>query len=53
MFNKSQKTIKDSISLKGVGLHNGINVELILKPADVDFGIIFKRTDVEESKSLL
>ena len=53
MFNKSQKTIKDSISLKGVGLHNGINVELILKPADVDFGIIFKRTDVEESKSLI
>jgi len=53
MFEKFQKTIKDSVSLKGVGLHNGINAELILKPADVDSGIIFKRTDVEVSKSLI
>ena len=53
MFQKFQKTIKDSVLLKGVGLHNGINAELILKPADVDSGIIFKRTDVEVSKSLI
>ena len=42
-----QKTIKSSIQLKGVGLHNGENANLYLKPADVDSGIIFKRIDVD------
>ena len=48
-----QKTIKDPIQLEGVGLHNGIKVNVSLKPAEVNFGIKFKRTDVEESKSII
>ena len=44
----SQKTIKESIELEGVGLHNGLKVKLCIKPADVDTGIKFKRVDVEE-----
>ena len=48
-----QKTIKDPIQLEGVGLHNGIKVNVSLKPAEVNSGIKFKRTDVEESKSLI
>ncbi len=48
-----QKTIKDSIQLEGVGLHNGIKVNLSLKPSGVNSGIIFKRTDVDEAKSII
>ena len=37
-----QKTVKDLIELEGVGLHNGIKVNLCLKPAEVNSGIKFK-----------
>ena len=48
-----QKTIKDSIELEGVGLHNGIKVNICLKPAEVNTGIKFKRTDVDSTKSII
>ena len=53
MFQKFQNTIKDIIQLEGVGLHNGINVNLCIKPAEANFGIKFKRTDVDDSKSII
>ena len=37
----SQKTIKDFIELEGIGLHNGIKVNLCLKPAEINSGIKF------------
>ena len=48
-----QKTINNSIELEGVGLHNGIKVNICLKPADVNSGIKFKRTDVGSTKSVI
>ena len=48
-----QKTINNFIELEGVGLHNGIKVNICLKPADVNSGIKFKRTDVESTKSVI
>ena len=48
-----QKTIKDSIQLEGVGLHNGIRVNLCLKPTEANSGIIFKRTDVDNTKNII
>ena len=48
-----QKTIKDFIELEGIGLHNGIKVNLCLKPAEINSGIKFKRTDVDNSKSII
>lgn len=48
-----QKTIKEPIEFKGVGLHNGINVNLCLKPADVNSGIKFKRIDVDSTKNII
>tara|TARA_Y100000590_G_scaffold233501_1_gene263011 strand:- start:2020 stop:2946 length:927 start_codon:yes stop_codon:yes gene_type:complete len=48
-----QKTIQDSIQLEGVGLHNGIKVNLHLKPAEANSGIKFKRTDVDSSKNII
>jgi len=36
-----------------VGLHTGINVNLSIKPAEVNSGIIFKRTDVDDIQSII
>ena len=52
MYSSSQKTIKDSIELDGVGLHNGKNVNICLKPAEVDTGIKFKRTDIDNTNNI-
>ena len=41
-----QKTIKEHIEFEGVGLHNGRKVNLCLRPAEVNSGIKFKRTDI-------
>ena len=49
----SQKTIKETIDFDGIGLHNGIKVNLSLKPAEINSGIVFKRTDVDSSKSII
>ena len=46
-----QQTLKNSTQLEGVGLHTGVKVNLLMKPADINTGIIFKRTDVESFKS--
>ena len=48
-----QKTIKEPIEFKGVGLHNGVKVNLCLKPAEINSGIKFKRIDVEEGKNII
>jgi len=48
-----QKTIKDTIELEGVGLHNGIKANLCLKPAEANSGIIFKRVDVDNNKNII
>ena len=44
-----QKTLKDKIELQGVGLHNGIKVNLTLKPSRPNTGIIFKRVDIKDN----
>ena len=48
-----QKTIKEPIQLEGVGLHNGIKANIRLKPAKINSGIKFKRTDVEDFKNII
>ena len=43
----TQKTIKKEVSFSGVALHSGLNVNVCIKPAKPDQGIIFKRTDLK------
>ena len=43
----TQKTIKNEVSFSGVALHSGLNVDLCIKPAEPNFGIVFKRTDLK------
>jgi len=41
----TQKTIKNKVSFNGVALHSGLDVNICIKPAEPNFGIIFKRVD--------
>ena len=43
----TQKTVKRNISFTGIALHSGLNVNICLKPAEPDFGIVFKRVDLK------
>ena len=49
MISLNQKTINKPIKLKGVGLHNGIIADLVIKPADENFGIKFCRVDIDKN----
>lgn len=42
-----QTTIKNEVTLSGVGLHTGINVTMTFKPAPINNGYTFVRTDLE------
>ena len=53
MLAKLQKTIASTIELHGTGLHNGIEANLRIKPADANSGILFKRTDIDSEKSVI
>ena len=41
LTNSNQKSIKKSIELSGVGLHSGVDAELILEQAPENNGIKF------------
>ncbi|MFT7144763.1 MAG: UDP-3-O-[3-hydroxymyristoyl] N-acetylglucosamine deacetylase [Alphaproteobacteria bacterium] len=41
-----QRTIKETVSISGIGLHTGNMVNVKLKPAEEYTGIVFHRTDV-------
>ena len=45
----TQKTIKNNVSFSGVALHSGLNVNICIKPAEPNFGIVFKRIDYKEN----
>ena len=44
----NQKTIAKEVSYSGIGLHSGLEVNLKLRPAPVDTGIVFIRTDLPD-----
>lgn len=44
-----QRTIQDAVRTTGVGLHTGARVDLHLKPAKPDAGIVFHRVDLPGS----
>ena len=43
-----QRTIKSLVQAVGVGVHSGQRVELKLRPAAADTGIVFRRVDLAE-----
>ena len=43
----NQKTIKNNVQFKGVGLHSGKIANICLKKSEPDTGIVFKRVDLK------
>ncbi|HYF57885.1 MAG TPA: UDP-3-O-acyl-N-acetylglucosamine deacetylase [Burkholderiaceae bacterium] len=43
-----QRTVKALVRTEGVGLHSGQRVELVLRPAAPDTGIVFRRVDLPQ-----
>ena len=48
LTNDNQTTIKNSVSLKGVGIHTGKEVNLTFKPAQANNGYTFRRIDLKD-----
>jgi len=49
---EKQRTIKQSVTLSGVGLHTGNKSNMTFKPAPENYGIKFKRIDLENSPEI-
>ena len=52
MKNLVQRTLQNSISCTGIGLHSGDIIKLTLRPAKEDSGIVFYRTDLPGSPAI-
>ncbi len=48
MDRQNQKTLNGIVRLSGVGLHNGVKANLIIKPAAENSGIQFRRVDLDQ-----
>ncbi|MBI5330835.1 MAG: UDP-3-O-acyl-N-acetylglucosamine deacetylase [Betaproteobacteria bacterium] len=46
-----QRTLKSLVHTIGVGLHSGVRVNLTLRPAQANTGILFTRTDLPQAPS--
>ena len=47
-----QRTLKSQIKTTGVGLHTGVRVDLTLRPAQPDTGIVFHRVDLPDAAAI-
>jgi UDP-3-O-[3-hydroxymyristoyl] N-acetylglucosamine deacetylase len=47
-----QRTLRNSISAAGVGLHSGAQIVMTVHPAAPDTGIVFRRTDLPERNAI-
>lgn len=48
-----QNTVKSAVTFKGVGLHGGAPVRMVVRPASADYGIWFRRTDITSGDALI
>ena len=48
-----QKTISKEIFIEGIGLHSGKKVSMVIKPANPNTGIVFKRVDIEKNNEII
>jgi UDP-3-O-[3-hydroxymyristoyl] N-acetylglucosamine deacetylase/3-hydroxyacyl-[acyl-carrier-protein] dehydratase len=52
MLRTQQRTLKGGCSYTGIGIHTGQQVTVSFKPAPVDHGIVFVRTDLPDSPAI-
>ena len=48
-----QTTVSKPITFEGIGLHKGLKSKLLVLRAEADFGICFKRTDVQSGDAYI
>ncbi|MGQ8364790.1 UDP-3-O-acyl-N-acetylglucosamine deacetylase [Glaciecola sp. 1036] len=48
-----QRTIKESVTETGIGLHKGRKVRMTLKPAPANTGIVFRRVDISPPTDII
>ena len=48
-----QRTIAKDVSISGVGLHTGNKSNMTFKPAPDNYGIKFRRTDLQDKPEIL
>ena len=56
IFNNQQSkqtTIKKKVSISGIGLHTGVKTTATFNPAPENFGIRFKRLDLENCPEIV
>ena len=52
-MSRNQRTIKKSASVSGIGLHTGVKSTVTFKPAPINSGIRFVRTDVKKCPEII
>ena len=53
MLDPFQKTILKEVSFKRIGLHSGLKTEVKIIPAVENYGIVFKRTDLNSNNMIV
>lgn len=48
----NQQTLKNKITVKGIGLHSGVSVNLNINPALENSGIVFRRVDLADTPDI-
>ncbi len=51
-MHRKQRTIRQSKSCKGVGLHTGVDSVITFHPAPENYGIRFVRSDIKDSPEI-
>ena len=47
-----QRTIKHTVTIKGSGLHTGVETTMTFKPAPINYGIRFRRVDLKDNPEI-
>ncbi len=47
-----QQTLKNSVEIRGIGLHSGCSSIITIEPAPENYGIRFKRTDIASAEEI-
>ncbi|MDR0407068.1 MAG: UDP-3-O-acyl-N-acetylglucosamine deacetylase, partial [Holosporales bacterium] len=52
-FTPLQGTVRTPMMFEGIGAHSGCSVQLVIKPAAENTGILFVRTDLPETHNII
>ena len=53
MWDRNQKTLKNTISFEGIGLHSGVESKVTLEPTQSGTGVVFKRVDLNKNNEIV